>query len=1526
MVHPVKKVKTAFLCFQTDHLSKVRAELGAGASMGDAMTELAARWRSLPEVERAKYQKMEDDDRDRFARESAEADAEALAETEARRLSLVVQQGENSSSRGARQRIDAERSAKEAQREARRQQRLAEMDEDELEERRREKEAAKKDSEDRKRKRIEQEQALAKQHKKLDKEEAKKASQRLEYLLKQSNIFAKLQGPHKQKTNHLSTPENDKLQRAHHQHDKDSPDDTGEEEEEEEVEDHVFLTQQPSCIKHGQLKPYQIESLNWMIHLAEKGLNGILADEMGLGKTLQSISIMAYHHEFRRIQGPHLICVPKSTLSNWMAELDRWCPILRAIKFHGSREEREFMVENYFTNEAAAHDGRRPDKQIMNEKGEMVDDNTDNPRTWDVCVTTYEVANAERRTLGKFAWKYLIIDEAHRLKNDASMFSKTVRSFRTSNRLLLTGTPLQNNLHELWALLNYLLPDIFSSSEQFDEWFDLEVDDEEAKRTMISQLHKILRPFMLRRLKADVAKGLPPKTETILMVGMSSMQKKLYKKLLLRDLDSITGKVSGKNRMAVLNIVMQLRKCCGHPYLFEGVEDRTLDPLGEHLVENCGKLSMVDKLLRRLKERGHRVLIFTQMTRILDILEDFMVMRGYQYCRIDGNTTYEDRESSIENFNREGSDKFCFILSTRAGGLGINLQTADTCILYDSDWNPQQDLQAQDRCHRLGQKKPVQVFRLVCENTVEEKIVERAQQKLKLDAMVVQQGRLKDKDKVTKDEIMAAVRFGADAVFRSEESTITDEDIDVILARGEARTKELVKKLHEKDKGDLLDFRLDGGISAQTFEGIDYSDKDLRDHLRMLAANSVGKRERRPPPTSYNPIIAPKKSMVVNNRRIKLPKCLRIPQMEDHQFYNRERLLELDKLEFETYAELRESGQLPPREEMEGKRSLLPPEIAQEKLELIAEGFGDWTRTQYFNFVKACAKFGRDDLANIAAELDRPEEAVIPYSEAFWRYGPTELKKEWERVAGTIEKGEKKIAKQKKLSALLSQFISKFDSPRDEMTFANKGTTHFAQEQDRALLCAVEKHGYGNWDLVREEIRTDPRLKFQHTVQGMSVAAIAKRCDYRMRQMERELEAREKTIKNKRPPPVVAAQKVVEVITEVEEYEARGGELLLVGKALPSMAMLSADARAVLAERSKDQDHFVARLREIEVQTQRALKVAEETKQCILDGAQYVNYSCIGLRPSGGNAAKDKEYSDDIKRGVELEARINAEVLKIAPCSHCENCSSGMLCLNRLTVRNRLLAGAQKKTVEVKHEEKKKVSSKKGKLEPTVPISKTTKTKLPSPAKSVAACSSVGSSGGAKRKKQLMMVKPDGQLKVRVTSQGNKRMCIPDELFPDFCRRISAGGTSERQALINSFIEDNPTISNRQVTLKLTEITTKVRPECVEAPSHKVSRFMVYLRPAFYKYLPEDERPEGWEAYAEEDERLYEEEMQAKRNLTNGASSSNGGDSPVARISSSDVDAAFSNGVEGDETEDEDGPNDDELEEDSPPLKKIRAG
>eukprot|EP00580_Thalassiosira_gravida_P020027 CAMPEP_0201664602 /NCGR_PEP_ID=MMETSP0494-20130426/6012_1 /ASSEMBLY_ACC=CAM_ASM_000839 /TAXON_ID=420259 /ORGANISM="Thalassiosira gravida, Strain GMp14c1" /LENGTH=911 /DNA_ID=CAMNT_0048143393 /DNA_START=1 /DNA_END=2736 /DNA_ORIENTATION=- len=396
---------------------------------------------------------------------------------------------------------------------------------------------------------------------------------------------------------------------------------------------------------------------------------------------------------------------------------------------------------------------------------------------------------------------------------------------------------------------------------------------------------------------------------------MSVMQKLLYKDILMRDLDTLTGKGGSGNRTAVLNIVMQLRKCAGHPYLFPGIEDRSLDPLGEHLVENCGKMVLLDKLLVRLKERGHRVLLFTQMTRILDIMEDYMHMRGFQYCRIDGNTDHEDREERIDSYNKPNSEKFLFLLSTRAGGLGINLQTADVVILYDSDWNPQADLQAQDRAHRIGQKYPVQVFRLVTEDTVEQKVVERAQQKLKLDAMVVQQGRLKDKDKLSQDEMLDAIRFGADKIFKSKDSSITNDDIDLILDSGKKKTQELNDKLQAAQKGDMLDFKLDGGLSAQTFEGVDYSEaKNAQFTQELLGVMDMGKRERRSVKYNENQLymqqVKQKSSQKKKTKKeIKLPKMLRLPRMEDWQMFDRNSLYALQEVEEEAFRALPEEVQ-----------------------------------------------------------------------------------------------------------------------------------------------------------------------------------------------------------------------------------------------------------------------------------------------------------------------------------------------------------------------------------------------------------------------------------------------------------------------------------------------------------------------------------------------------------------------------------------------------------------------------------------
>jgi superfamily II DNA or RNA helicase len=423
------------------------------------------------------------------------------------------------------------------------------------------------------------------------------------------------------------------------------------------------------------------------------------------------------------------VLAPKSTLTNWMREFEHWAPSISVVLFHGDKDERAAIIAEKL----------QPDK-------------------FEVVVASYEMVSKEAAAFRRFSWRYIIVDEAHRMKNEQSVLSQVLRSLSSHSRLLVTGTPLQNNLHELWALLNFLLPDIFSSADQWREWFDL--DDKEVEEEVISKLHKVLRPFLLRRVKAEVETDLPPKRELLLSLGLSEMQREQYKSILKRDIDALynsTGQQLAANKGRLLNIVMQLRKCCNHPYLFEGVEDKSLPAYGEHLVQNSGKMVLLDKLLLRLRAEGHTCLIFSQMTRMLDILEDYCHTREFEYCRIDGNTGGEERQDQIDAFNAPGSDKFVFLLSTRAGGLGINLQTADTVVLYDSDWNPQADLQAQDRAHRIGQRRQVNVYRLMVADSIEEKMIERAELKLRMDAAVIQQGRLADKAKsMSKEDAIQA--------------------------------------------------------------------------------------------------------------------------------------------------------------------------------------------------------------------------------------------------------------------------------------------------------------------------------------------------------------------------------------------------------------------------------------------------------------------------------------------------------------------------------------------------------------------------------------------------------------------------------------------------------------------------------------------------------------------------------------------------------------------------------------------------
>eukprot|EP01012_Entosiphon_sulcatum_P029158 TRINITY_DN3546_c0_g1_i1.p1 TRINITY_DN3546_c0_g1~~TRINITY_DN3546_c0_g1_i1.p1 ORF type:complete len:1055 (+),score=207.89 TRINITY_DN3546_c0_g1_i1:41-3166(+) len=560
-----------------------------------------------------------------------------------------------------------------------------------------------------------------------------------------------------------------------------------------------YLTTSPPYL-NGALRAYQIEGVNWLIHLHDSSLNGILADEMGLGKTFQTIALLGYLKHTLGVSGPHIVICPLSVLGNWCREFERWCPTISVLKFHGNKDERVDL------------------RQEMKSQDH------------DVVVTTYDMVVREKTAFKGTHWEYIIVDEAHRMKNEESLLSQVLRLFTSKHRLLITGTPLQNNLHELWALLNFLLPSLFTEASEFDSWFDAR--EGKSETSVISQLHKMLAPFMLRRLKADVDTALPPKREIYVGCGLTKLQREWYTKILSKE-GALVNNGSG-NATRLMNIVMQLRKVCNHPYLFDGAEEPPFIT-DDSLVTNSGKMLLLDKLLKRLKTDGHRVLLFCQMTRMLDIIEDYLVYNNYDYCRLDGSTSPAQRDEAMNVFNAPDSPKFIFLLSTRAGGLGINLQTADTCILFDSDWNPQADLQAQDRCHRIGQKKPVTVLRLITDGTVEEKVYQRALKKLYLDAAVIQQGRLQEKMKAaSKEELLSMVRFGAESIFKKAKEagtvdTVTDEDIDIILARGERTQSELEQQLKKDAQMSLLNFKM--GIDETNlyeFEGVSFSDKPTK--------------------------------------------------------------------------------------------------------------------------------------------------------------------------------------------------------------------------------------------------------------------------------------------------------------------------------------------------------------------------------------------------------------------------------------------------------------------------------------------------------------------------------------------------------------------------------------------------------------------------------------------------------------------------------------------------------------------------
>lgn len=442
-----------------------------------------------------------------------------------------------------------------------------------------------------------------------------------------------------------------------------------------------------------QLHPYQLEGINWLRYSWANGVDTILADEMGLGKTIQTATFLYSLYKEGHCKGPFLIAVPLSTLINWEREFELWAPDFYCITYVGDKDSRAVIRENELSFEEGAVRSGRPSKM----RGAI---------KFNVLITSYELISIDAGCLGSIDWSVLVVDEAHRLKSNQSKFFKFLASYNIAYKLLLTGTPLQNNLEELFHLLNFLNKNKFNDMTAFQSEFADVSKEEQVKR-----LHEMLGPHMLRRLKADVLKSMPSKSEFIVRVELSPLQKKYYKFVLTKNFEALNTKTGGGS-CSLLNIMMDLKKCCNHPYLFPtAAEEAPLASGGGYaldaLTKASGKLVLLSKMLKLLKEQGHRVLIFSQMTKMLDLLEDFLEAEGYKYERIDGAITGNVRQEAIDRFNAPGAPQFVFLLSTRAGGLGINLATADTVIIYDSDWNPHNDIQAFSRAHRIGQSNKV---------------------------------------------------------------------------------------------------------------------------------------------------------------------------------------------------------------------------------------------------------------------------------------------------------------------------------------------------------------------------------------------------------------------------------------------------------------------------------------------------------------------------------------------------------------------------------------------------------------------------------------------------------------------------------------------------------------------------------------------------------------------------------------------------------------------------------------------------
>ncbi|KAL9104272.1 MAG: hypothetical protein Q9163_000768 [Psora crenata] len=805
------------------------------------------------------------------------------------------------------------------------------------------------------------------------------------------------------------------------------------------------IMEQPSYIKHGRLREFQIHGLNFLAYNWCKSKNVILADEMGLGKTVQTVAFMNWLRHDRQQHGPFIVVVPLSTMPSWAETFDNWTPDMNYVVYNGNEAARNIIREHELLTDAYS---RKPKFHVL--------------------LTTYEYILADAAFLSQIKWQFMAVDEAHRLKNRESQLYARLLDFKAPSRLLITGTPMQNTLGELSALMDFLMPGAIKIEENMDL-------TSEAAGAKIDEMTQAIQPFMLRRTKNKVENDLPPKTEKIIRVELSDVQLDYYKNILTRNYAALNEGGKG-HKQSLLNIMMELKKASNHPFMFPSAEERILagserrEDILKGLITSSGKMMLLDQLLTKLKKDNHRVLIFSQMVKMLDILGDYLHLRNYQFQRLDGTIAAGARRMAIDHFNAPDSNDFCFLLSTRAGGLGINLMTADTVILFDSDWNPQADLQAMARAHRIGQTKPVSIYRLVAKETVEEEVLERARNKLMLEFITIQRG-VTDKD--AKELTDRMVRAG-----RGLAEPNSSEDISRILKRrGEKMFMQSgnQKKLEELDIDSVLEnaeehqteqaegIAADGGEEfLKTFEYMDvkvdleWDDIIPRDQLEAIKAEEKKKADER----YLKDVIeqnAPRKRKADEEREERAAK---------------KRARDLAAVEAAEDSDQR-PGQDPSRPLGEKEcRNLMKAYLRYGSIDDRQEELVRDARlaSRDIKVLRATLQ----EMVDVAAKLMKEEQDRV---DALERQGKTLTKKDRKAVLydfrGVKRINAETIVERPGEMRMLKEVVEKVSDPRNfRIPEASKGATYtceWGSREDGMLCVGIVRHGYGAWPLIRDD-------------------------------------------------------------------------------------------------------------------------------------------------------------------------------------------------------------------------------------------------------------------------------------------------------------------------------------------------------------------------------------------------------------------------------------------------------------------------